>query len=263
MESHDFSEIYEIGGPLMKEAIMARIIEEGVDKNVDEKVTECIQHLLSLNDDEFEQTYLDICKYNGRLSGLGVLEYTYACVSNITLVQKCLSISIVPLMCLFNWLPNYATLYIKFDYESCRILHINNFDIYKLYFLASSANNYNALNYLLDHMILKDFAQILFVYDHIDFNLSNILLIDKIYGIDNKFIHTLLKAKMLSLKTVLPPKTITFLTRCYYIIKFNIIPTDYSHVISPDKDNARYTPLLEFYLRPRGKHTKNAISSHS
>jgi hypothetical protein len=35
MESHDFSEIYEIGGTLMKEAIITQIIEENVNKTIE------------------------------------------------------------------------------------------------------------------------------------------------------------------------------------------------------------------------------------
>jgi hypothetical protein len=66
---------------------------------------------------------------------------------------------------------------------------------------------------------------------------------------------------MLCPHSVTPTKKLRILIRCYYIIKFNITNSDYSHVISTDKDKTRYTPLLEFYLRPRGKHTKNAICS--
>jgi hypothetical protein len=115
-----------------------------------------------MNDVEFEHTYLNIC-IDGKVlyeSGIfGIYEYMYAYVSDVTLIQKCVSISIVPLVYLFRWLPNRFGYYIIFNYESCKILYINGFDMSKLYFLASAANNYESLNYLLDHTILYKFYQ--------------------------------------------------------------------------------------------------------
>jgi hypothetical protein len=173
------------------------------------------------------------------------------------LIQKCLAISAAPLAYLLKRLPNRFKYYIHFDYESCKILQVNGLDMHKLYFLASSANNYEAIIYLLDRMSLNDFTQILTSYEHFDYHLSNILLIDKIHRINDESTCALLKSKMLCF--ILVSTNISILIRCYYIIKYITNNSDYSHVISSDKDNKRYTPLLDFHLRPRGKRTKNAI----
>jgi hypothetical protein len=65
MEHHDFTEIYEIGGPAMKSAIENIVKIEGATriehvKQDTKHINECINYLLSLNDKIFKKIYLKL-----------------------------------------------------------------------------------------------------------------------------------------------------------------------------------------------------------
>jgi hypothetical protein len=113
-------------------------------------------------------------------------EYAYAYLSNIDLIKKCLSISMVPLNYILFILtsPEVSELsykYTNFDIESCKLLYNNKCDVVGLFAVACHKGDYNSMVYLVNNMSPYDIYELLYTGAYGLLNLAIVLVIDRIY----------------------------------------------------------------------------------
>jgi hypothetical protein len=280
MEAHDFSKFYEIGGPVIESSIKKLIKEEKITRpNVN--INSCIDYLLSVDDVEFKKIYCDLSIF---MYSLKQYEYSYALVSNIILIKRCLAISPVSLnysiiMCMKN--PNDLQ-YINFDYESCKLLYDSGFNICYVFYIACRMNNYESIKFLLNKMSRIDLSTIFTECQiYLKNKLYNILIIDKICEQNDVLIDAIIplyiggrKEPCMHLHNLHG-----MILSCYYFIKYtpqqnsisyvNALNIYYTHKINSTVDTIQiatlksdkeiYISLFAFHLKPRGGHTKKAV----
>jgi hypothetical protein len=111
MDKHDYTEIYEIGGSLIQKEI-EKLIQDETTELINyihpdriAQIKSCAQYLKDLSDDKFREIYLDMSMSMGdfednleehlemHLGEFCHLDYAFAYVSDILILQKCLAIS--------------------------------------------------------------------------------------------------------------------------------------------------------------------------
>jgi hypothetical protein len=288
----------EIGGELLHKQIEKVIAQEinSLTKNSMTElhvfITNCINHLLSLDDDTFREIYLkmpitaegfeynmcnmleirdaiaddddnDITKnelMNNHKNELLITHsndpycYVYACVSNITLIRRCLTISKLPLNNAIILSSEHQN-YIGFNLESCILLCEHNFDHVHLLSIAYARHDYTSMKYIINCMSEIELFNIISAnkYD----GLIYILFIDRIYNLNDDYLKLMCKTKY-----TMHSDTII---SCYYIITYMSIEEGKEHIYNIEKSKqfpkwvCRMKSLLEFHFRPRGSYTKGAI----
>jgi hypothetical protein len=274
----DFNEFYEIGGPLIESYCKKQ--SEIEHNKIDTHLESCVQYLLSLGDDKFNEIYLSMCVLGDDYDANGVVygqfDYARAFISGITLIKKCLAISDIPLKYSIQVCIHDHTIYTKFDLESCKLLHDNGFDLCNLLYIAYHSYKYNIWKYIIDNTSKDDLFNIIANYRCYQFdNIYAIPLIDKIYKYE--CILPLFKAQYV--KFCIAPRLEPSISSYYYYIKYasrqecicyidslNKVCTNKinsfqgeAHKIAWNRDKEFFISLFDFHLRPRGKHTKNAI----
>jgi hypothetical protein len=106
-------------------------------------------------------------------------------------------------------------------------------------------------------------------------NLIFILIIDKIYTVNDECLKTFIKNKIIEYNFILTPTT--SIVQCYYIIKYATLQECINIMIQQNQKfdthielttntapyiqyKKLYNDMLEFHLRPRGGHTKGAVA---
>jgi hypothetical protein len=278
----DFKEFYEIGGPLIESYCKKLIeIECKASCEIDVHLESCVQYLLSLDDDKFIDIYFSMYVLGNTYDADGVtygqFDYARAFISDITLIKKCLTISDIPLkysiqVCVHCDAPQYSI----FDLESCKLLHDNGFDLSNLLYIAYYARNYDAWKYIIDNISVDNLFNIIINPRYYQFdNIYAISLINKIY--EHEYILPLFIAKYV--KICIAPRLEPSISSYYYYIKYSshqkciryidLLNNKYTKEINSTQDEARkmslnkdkefFVSLFDFHLKPRGKHTKNAI----
>jgi hypothetical protein len=203
-------------------------------------------------------------------------ECAHAYVSNVELLRKCLAISPVPLYNSIKTLirSEYSSheTYVNFDIESCKLLVEHGFKKSYLLHIAYRVSNYDSIIYLIESMTIIELINMLnsiVYYDVVGF-----LLIDKIYNLNDPCLNRLCKNSMVEYRGT---SKIRIILNCYYIIKFMTIDEGKASMIEQNKlyemqkreanrqnmaeaYQSLHNNLLEFHFRPRGGHTKGAIT---
>jgi hypothetical protein len=151
---------------------------------------------MPLNAYDFDANEDNIIEANRESNELiySFFDFIYAIMSHIDLISKCLAISRVPINNSIKFLPNsYRQLgYINLDIESCKILHKHGCDLKAMLHIAYHVSNYDSMRYIIDNMsdiIITD----LYNTTYFSLGLCNILIIDKIYELQDKYLIHLLR----------------------------------------------------------------------
>jgi hypothetical protein len=153
-------------------------------------------------------------------------QYSYllsvnAIINNVDLINKCTVISRIPLNLAMWQLSNTSSSdHIgKLDLTAFKLLHEHNYNINTLLKVAYNARDYNCIRYIIDNMTDVDLDRILGNY-HVDFmGLINVLFMEKIFSMNNKYLMLLLHKHMTLKFTNESTKSDTIIL-CYYIIKY-------------------------------------------
>jgi hypothetical protein len=308
MDTHDFSEFYMMCGPVV-ESELKKYIKLDIRENIpDEYIVSCVNYLCQLDDINFERIYLSLPsslhEYNANAQKLYELnnnqtalnpnnelipsaelthsyeyshiEYARACISNNTLLHKCLAISKIPIFNSLIVLKNAQWQYLDIDLDCCKLLTSHEYNVRAS--LLELTQDYDTIRYIIDGMSNLDLYNVLNSENNIEgrLRLYLLLLIDKIYIANDKCLNALLRRKIMSFEDefdldILP------LIRCYYIIKYLTIDEGKAMMKLVNKyyDDARlggntcmllrdeqqlHNAMLEFHFTPRGGHTKGARS---
>jgi hypothetical protein len=292
-------------GPVMESAIKT-LLKIETSPVLCNSVEKCIKYLQSIDDELFEYIYLNMPSDMGvyRSNATEILaanqdvededdieynyyEYAYAYLSNIDLIKKCLSISMVPLNYILLVLtsPEVSALsykYVNFCTESCKLL-LYKCNMGSLLAVACHKGDYNSMVYIVNNMSPYDIYDLLYTGAYELLNLTIILVIDRIYNLKDKCLITLLNDKLSSINSSINLSSIDLYynsidllsmhLRCYTIIKYmslddaKLMMTKingfYLAQTKPGSDpgiiQLLHNKLLEFHFRPRGAHTKGAI----
>jgi hypothetical protein len=260
-------------------------------------IESCINYLLTLNDDDFKSIYLDLSTTDDAVD-LSTIEdavddvqyesnsiydqydHAYAIVSSYDLLVKGLAISSAPLnYSIKACTRDHVCMYIDFTVDSCELLFKAWIDVVDLLYIAYFTNNYESMTYLLKSCMTSiDYANLIidprFKYNSI----RSMLIIDGIQAQKDEYIQRIFKNRYIV------PNIYNFIDdviiKCYYIIKYMTpedvtsyikkLDTDFSEYISLQRVeqfkvafNQRHMlhmQLLEYYLKPRGAHTKSATN---
>jgi hypothetical protein len=234
MDTHDFNEIYEIGGPSMRNSIDMIIARkkadvrsfENADVSNDRNIQLCIDYLLLSNDNEFKLLYLSI---PDRLSlysmadvnvkkecGYTCCEIAEACISDIQLINRGKIISLIKLNKAIKLLSNYNRNAGKLlSIDICKLLRESGCDMSYLYDII---HNYDILKYVINDLNTIEIEQILNNDEYVE--LSTILLFDKIYAMSDEGLKILTKNAIFSVEGQSMCLTVL---QCYIIIKYMTI----------------------------------------
>jgi hypothetical protein len=269
MDPSYFTEIYELCGPIMKEAISNIIMNDQVNNKPNEIIAQCAAYLLSLSDEDFDSIYINtptdlIGFLNDRTDKSASGEYNYiditcAIISRIELIHRCFAISdyylivAVEILSLISHDGKSKLL----NLESCKLLHEHGCSLIRLYSIASKQLNYESIGYLLDNISKKDYKHIYEDALHQEYNIYYILILNKLqYNSDSYQIDLYFRNR------IMYHIRVDDVIKCFYIIK--VIPkTDIpSYLINDlalsDHKLKIYNNLLDYYIKPRGSHTKAA-----
>jgi hypothetical protein len=280
MNEHNFSEIYELGGSLLQHYFEQRIQTTNVGNNDDNErnahIAAYALYLLSLNDADFINMYdniesNDYAPQEGTIVvenevGTYAYAYAYTYVFNIDLMYRCLAISPIPLINSFRIIMERYK-YISLDIPRCKLLHDYGINYSSL---LTCAGDYNVYKFLINNMSIMEIADYISAGKHKLLHLYFILLIDKINDIHDKYLDDILY-NLLASNYAFFDTYLLITLRCYYIIKCKINANSFiAHIneLLTNKKNQRvfteshltFSDLLEFYLRPRGAHTKCAVN---
>jgi hypothetical protein len=181
--------------------------------------------------------------------------YIFACVSNITLLRKCLAISKLPIIaalmaCERN--KDAELFYIHIDLESCMLLHEHGCDLISLLSIAYLLKDYNSQKYIINHMTEIDLFNII----HVDRykGLINILLMNRIHDLQDNHLKLICNSYIIN-------QYHNPVIKCYYIINYMSIDASKTYILehNGDRHYVLLTSLLLFHFRPRGSHTKSAM----
>jgi predicted transcriptional regulator len=210
MNTYDFSEIYEIGGPLIKEGIKFEIAmgkcshrqnkheheheheHEQEHEQEHEHFDECVNYLLCLNDDNFFELCTKLSDFNNFTSNYTYSEHIRAILSNVNLINRCTAISTVPLITALFVLhqlinTNNITQY-YFTFESCKLLHEHKYNILHILSISyKSGINYVIIKYIIDNLSEIDMFNVLEDTRYCG------IIIDRIHNNNNKFLSSMSK----------------------------------------------------------------------
>jgi hypothetical protein len=273
MDPRYFNEIYELCGPIMKEAISNIILNDQVHDEPQEIITRCTAYLLSLNNEDFDSMYINmptnlISFYNDETDkstsdSYNYIDITYAIISHVELIHRCFAISDYNLIGAVKILPqisiNRAGNFKLLNLESCKLLHEHGCSLSSLYSIASKQLNYESIGYLIDNISEIDYKDIYNDALHQIYNIYYILVLNKLKYDNNKITDLLFHSRIMKLNRI------DDIIKCFYIIK--VIPkADIpSYLINnlnlSDQKLELYNNLMDYYLKPRGSHTKAANTS--
>jgi hypothetical protein len=280
MDSSYFKEIYELCGPIMKEAISNIIKNDNTYINQNPKLIQCAMHLLSLNNEDFHDIYIntptdllgfiqvetDIFNHDeiNKQDEYNYYDYIYAIISNIDLIRRCFAICNDPLIKAIRILTTVCRGSINkydLDYKSCKLLHEHGCSLSSLYNIASRVLNFESMGYLIDNISKTDYNDIYNDALHYEYNIYYILLLNKIEHTWDTPISSIFHELGMRHNN---KEDITNIIKCFYIIKF-IPKTDILLFITDtmalsDTKLKIYKNLLDYYLKPRGSHTKAALT---
>jgi hypothetical protein len=248
MDKHDFSEFYEIGGPLIEAYIKEdlKFIDRSFVEDHVINIKSCASYLLSLNDDEFNAVYIkmprNIEAYRVDQADAEVNKrpydyytYAYAYVSHVELIRKCLAISKIPLFNSIQILTEYLYKgYIDISVESCKLLRENRCGYVGLLVIAHKFHNYDAIKYIIDSMTECELYSYLYS-EYIYYGLYNILIIDKIYSTHDKYLISLLNSPEIDRNN-----NGRIIIRCYNIIKYLTLPEGKALMVNVNKHFESY-----------------------
>jgi hypothetical protein len=308
---HDFREFYEICGSVMQSKIEEMITKDKhpIKRRLNAYINACIQYLLSLNDDDFRNKYIELYHIDTETGAEFIIDdidedeeddtkfeerdimihnrynkydHAFACVSNIALIRRCLSISKIPLNVAIKEVTSIGTqLFINFDLESCKLLHEAGIDLGNLLFIARTVHNYDSIMYILQHMTELNLGDLIMDQRLTFMYVSNIYIVDKIQEHPDDCLKVLMKQEHMTYN--IHDRSNNIVIKCYYIIKYmpreeGIIylknANEYydAQILKYKKSKSRdktaictenkklYNQLLEFHFKPRGTHTKSALT---
>jgi hypothetical protein len=249
MNHHDFTEFYLMSGHLM-ESNIKELLKTGFGDGSPvkcEPIEFCIKYLQSIDDELFESIYLSIpsniemydtnvnemydanedLTYNDEDYNYYYYEYAHAFISNINLIQRCLKISMIPLNNILRDLVRYERgvhcTYTHFDIESCKLLCNAGCNTTHLLSVACYMEDYNSIAYLINGMSVYELYDLICSGEFGFFNLTNILVVDRIYNMKDKCLIESLKSIISSNDIHIDDRIMDNLLiylRCYIIIKY-------------------------------------------
>jgi hypothetical protein len=285
MDPSYFDEIYELCGPDMKEAISNIIKNDQPINRVNH--ARVIDYLYTLSDDEFHEVYINMpIDHNGfvqddtsktfnnaiymtvhgeihdEIHNYSYVDIVYAIISRSDLIRKCLAISSaslidgVKILTLIN--QRYGGRYNDLNLESCKLLHEYGCSLSNLFLIANKVLNYESMSYIITHLTESDYIDIFNDSEHKEYNIYYILILNKLKhnAIILLFYNRIMK--------YIQQNDTQIVVQCFYIIKFIpkldalIFLTD--NLTLSDPTHAIYKKLLMYHLKPRGSHTKAAIT---
>jgi hypothetical protein len=183
------------------------IIEDKLDNIIEDKLDNIIE-------DKFDNIIEDKLDNDAEDVIYSHYEYTYAILSDISLINRCLLISKAILNNAINALAHHHH-YIgeiprKFGINSCKLLHLHEFNLFSLLKLAQCKHDYESITYIINAMTEIDLYNVVY-NNYLTNDITNILLIDKCKQISNKYILSLLDK---CIQNIIHSPVIT----CYYII---------------------------------------------
>jgi hypothetical protein len=245
--------------------------------------------------DEFTKIYTNMpISYDefGNKDTYTLCDYVYAYVSNIDLLRKCLAISPVTIntsiRILINNASPFAYKYLRLDLESCKLLRDSGCNIINLLNMAYNISDYATVRYLIESMSKMELMKLFIDVNNLLFNIFGILFIDAISTSDDADLNEVLYNTLSKINDGQHcPSTehicalnhkLRIVLQCYYAIKY--LPRDealelinhqnqrYDYFLLTDEGNKPHVEqiktfhnnLLEFHFRPRGSHTKSAVT---
>jgi hypothetical protein len=273
----DFSDFYLTCGDLMR-THMEKIIDDErlqyinyAESHVNgySNVKLMAKLLLEWSDNEFERCYTAThIKFKDAVDEIKrskdkrmLISIHNALLSNVDIIKKCLSISVIPINVIVYLISHREILsYINFDDASCKLIYNSVHNKCDLLMVAFYSDNYDSMLYILNNMTVMELGTA-YGDARFDFRSLKILIIDQIYARnDNYFKINLHRQFIMHEKDII--------VKCYYIIKYmsredGILLVELenrgrnANGISSD---TLYNTLLEFHFRDRGSHTKSAIT---
>jgi hypothetical protein len=300
MENHDYTEIYEIGGSIIQ-AHIENLIQDEINKArklSSNRIMSCIQYLKSLSDCEFGYIYTEMSSTldefqeefenrdefvenfkdkdidinetecdsnvfeNELENAYSHFDYVYAFISDISLLHRCIEISMIQLNYMIIALMYYEhNTYIAFDIESCKLMYKHKFDLRSLLFIAQQVRNYESMKFIISKMNIMDIHRVLVTDEYRYVGLIKILIIDRIYSMNDNLLKS-----MYNLTYINDYPNINdingIIHNCYVIIKYKTIKEG-KQIINNLNNIAlrnKYNELLAFHFRPRGTYTKSAVT---
>jgi hypothetical protein len=236
MNSHDFSELYAVGGPIIEQHIREIIKNDANNANNanDAHIESCINYLHNITDIEYINIYINMdigqAEYymnkNKNKNKYCYIDYAIAYISDIKLIQKCLEISKVPLRHIIKILFQYQhNIHINFNVESCKLLYENGCNVTGLLHIACISYDYNSLKYLVNNMLATELFDLVNSREYIYLNLAGLLVIDRIMNMRDRCFTSLLMNVIMETDynkcgTHWVIKNMTMYYKCYYIIKY-------------------------------------------
>jgi hypothetical protein len=276
-ESNELNLIHDICGPIITERISQLIInmKYDYDHNYDlckeedlERVDACLNFLHKADYCKFYSIYVNIptnyeC-YEDDEFEYCYLEYTLAILSDISLINRCLAISKAPLNRAINALyhigaPLRAEIPKSFNIECYELLYHNKFNIANLFPIAQCKCDYISIKFIIDKFTESDIDHIFIQginYFNSNYSIIEILLIDRCKQIDDKYILSRLYNNIIN-----SPHNVSL---AYYIINIMSYEDGLNYVSklqTPASDLHDINKLLAYHFRPRGSHTKGAITA--
>jgi hypothetical protein len=190
------------------------------------------------------------------------LEYTLAILSDPSLINKCLEISKVPLQKAMSAINQHYKIFIyeipeNFGIESYTLLRHNGFNIVNLFHIAKCKYDYVAIKFIINAMteLDLDYALRNNYYGH---NIIDILLIDRCKQINTPYILSVLQQHTIGTSI----SSMYYISIAYYVI--NIMGYEdgvkYIKELNIHKSHKPLDVMLAHHFRPRGTHTKGAIT---
>jgi hypothetical protein len=276
MNQSYFDEIYELCGPDMKEAISNIIKHDRPINRVN--YTRVINYLYTLTDDEFRELYINMPRdhedfshenniMHGAIYPYSYVDTIYAIISRSDIIRKCFAISSEPLISCIRLLTfNNRQLcgkYNDLNLESCKLLHEHGCSLSNLFLIANTVLNYESMSYIITNITESDIIDIYNDTEYEEYNNSGyayniyyILILNKLKHDSIIFHNRIMKYDRLY--------DIQMVLQCFYIIKFipklDALIFLTNNPILSNQTRDIYKKLLAYHLKPRGSHTKAAIT---
>jgi hypothetical protein len=224
--------------------------------------------------------YTDLDKYKKKYEEDDIysyLDYVDAYVSDTKLIDKCLSISKIPIEYAIKMIV-YTAVYkdtcdIYLNIESYKLLHKCGCRLNHLLLIACHVNDSQSIQYIMDNISESDLVKVM--SESLPPNLNIILLIDKIMHMNDPYLKVFLKNIIMLVKYY--KDSYMVIMQCYYITKYltngddkqaakelhkeydtllnrTVIPTNDIPLIRARLD--LFNDVMNFHFRPRGAHTK-------
>jgi hypothetical protein len=233
-------------------------IVAGVDDIVDDIVDDDIV----VDDDE------DDINFHNRRKIIDRNKCIYALISNITLINRCLSISPVKLNLMLKYMDiNVGILRTRFDTSRLNVLYEHNIDSKTLLSMAYQSRDYDTMLFIIQRMHYDDICNV--INNNRYTGLIELLFIDKLCRYNESYVALAYSNELMILASTFHNASI--IMECYHIIKYltqtagkKYLDDKQSHYIKkhlPYNDvMLLYSDLLEYHFRPRGLFTKSAIN---